>query len=586
MTEVGPRLPGPLSAVPGPLSASRLGPPVADDVVDQPPAAAEGPAAGAVAVRDRLHPAEVAVLAVALVVGLVQRWQVVHGPLGYTDLDEATAGIAAREFFSHPSVFFPAQPYGGTPESALVGLVHAVFGSGQLQLKAVPMLLHLVACVLVWDAAKRVVPSRAGQLAAPILLWLGPAAGVWESTKERGFYGAAIVAAAALLAVAARLDRTHSARGVVAFGATVGLGWWISPLLILVAAPVTVWLLVRDPLRLDNWRLAVPAAVVGASPWLAWNVANGFESLRQPPSLGTDIFTRFGAGLSKVAVLVGLETPWDHQRTLVPGARTVAVVGVLAAAVVAFGRKRATGASLSGAVVVGYLFLYPFANNTGTVGADPRYLYPLLPALALAVANLLPVGAPGSEPAADPERGGSDGSGAGGEVPRPAKGEGSVVLRSVALAVLVGALVTGLTAWGLAGLDEASSDDVRFLDAPGTTEMIRTLEERHVTFAITDLAGAQITYATEGRIKASSFAVPRFPELERLALVEQPSTYVLDDELGGNASRLELWLARRHIPYERVRHGVWTILFIDRWVPPWEADVFTLQGRVVKPEPR
>jgi hypothetical protein len=224
--------------------------------------------------------------------------------------------------------------------------------------------------------------------------------------------------------------------------------------------------------------------------------------------------------------------------------------------------------------VVGYLFLYPFANNTGTVGSDPRYLYPLLPGLALAVANLLPVGGAGAaRPESDDE-----------PAPAPAR-ERSPVPSAVALAVLVGVLVTAMTAWGLAGLDEASSDDVRFLDAPGTTEMIRLLEDRHVTYAITDLAGAQITYATGGRIKASSFAVPRFPELERLMLVEQPSTYVLDDELGGNASRLELWLALRHIPYERVRHGVWTIILIDRWVPPWEAELFTLQGVVAKPDP-
>ena len=62
------------------------------------------------------HPLELAVLAVAFVVGLVVRWNLVQGPLGYVDLDEATAGIAGRRFFSSPAVFFPAQPNGGTPE--------------------------------------------------------------------------------------------------------------------------------------------------------------------------------------------------------------------------------------------------------------------------------------------------------------------------------------------------------------------------------------------------------------------------------------------------------------------------------------
>lgn len=497
-----------------------------------------------------LTPAELGVLGSAFVAGLVLRWQVVTGPLGYVDLDEATAGIAAREFFGHPMVFFPGQPYGGTPETVLVGLVHLVVGSGPVALKIVPALLHLLACVLVWDTARRVVPSRSGQLAAPVLLWLGPAVGVWESTKERGFYGAAIVVAAALIWLTARIDLRTTRRDVIAFGVCVGLGWWISPLLMLVAVPATVWLLVREPERLGLGVVAAPAALLGALPWIGWNVLNGFASLRQPPSLGTDLITRFGDGLAKVAVLTGLETPWDPSRTLVPGARIVAVVLVGVAVVGAFLRHPSTGASLSGALVLGYLLMYPLANNTGTVGADPRYLYPMLPALALVTACLLP---------------------------DPASGRGAF------RAGVVLVLVTALTSWGLAGLDEARSGDQRFLEAAGTTEVIDLLEERGVTFATTDLAGAQITYATEGRIKASSFAVPRFPELERLTRVRQPSTYVLDARLYGNAERLERWLFFEGIPFERVRQGVWVVILVDRWVPPWSPGLVTLLGPVERP---
>lgn len=490
-------------------------------------------------------------MGVALVIGVVQRWQVVNGPLGYVDLDEATAGIAAKNFFTNPSVFFPAQPYGGTPESFLVGVVHLLFGSGPLQLKVTAALLHLVACGFVWGAARRIIPGRAGQLAAPVLLWLGPAAGVWESTKERGFYGAAIVAAAALIWLAARIDERETARDVIAFGVVMGVGWWISPLLIFVAVPAVVWLLVRDPGRLNLGPVVVLAAIVGALPWLGWNLFNGFASLRQPPSLGTSLFTRFGEGLSKVAVLTGLETPWNPDRVLVPGARVVGVALVLVAVVVSFVRHPGTGASLSGALVLGYLLMYPLANNTGTVGADPRYFYPLFPALALAVAGLVP------------------------DTWSPI----AVTTRAVAVIGVAAAI----TAWGLAGLDEVRTKDVRFLEAPGTTEMIRLLEKERVTFVISDLAGAQITYATDGRIKASSFAVPRFPEFERMMAISQPSTYVIDDALAGNASKLEWYLASNEIPYKRHRIGIWTVVLVKQWVPPWEAGLFTLKGLVEQP---
>lgn len=563
--------------VTAPIGASKLG----FDGEGARPAApspeVEGPARSDA--RPGTHPLELAVLAVAFVVGLVVRWNLVQGPLGYVDLDEATAGIAGRRFFSSPAVFFPAQPYGGTPESALVGLVHLVVGSGPVPLKLTAAVLHLVACVLVWDAARRIVPSRAGQLAAPILLWLGPAAGVWESTKERGFYGAAIVVAAALLAVAARLDRRVTPRGLVGYGLLVGVGWWVSPLLLFVAVPATVWLLVRDPVRLDHWPKVLAAGAVGALPWLVWNLVHGFRSLRQPPSLGTDLIQRFGDGLAKLAVLTGLETPWDPDRTLVPGARAAAIVLVAVAVGVCLLRHPETGSSLAGAVVVGYLLLYPLANNTGTVGADPRYLYPLLPALALATACLLPSGRPPRDRA--------EAAPVGGEwrdaLERPALSRPASPVVAALAAVAVGAAVWATTGWGLTGMEAARGNDSRFLEAPGTSEVIDLLEQRGVTFAVTDLAGAQITYATDGRIQASSFMVPRFPELERLMANPQPSTYVLDETLGGNASRLEWWLAVNHVGYERVRIGVWTVIFVDEWVPPWRAELFTLQGPVGPP---
>jgi MFS family permease len=518
--------------------------------------------------RRRLGPQpsllEAAALGVALVVGVVQRWNVLTGPLGYIDLDEATAGIAARSFFAEPSVFFPGQPYGGTPESVLVALVHQGFGSGTLQLKVVPIVLHLVACCLVWGAARRVVPSRAGQLAAPVLLWLGPAAGVWQSTKERGFYGAAIVAAALIVWLVARLDHhvTRSGgvtddraaltrRELVGLGLAMGVGWWISPLLLLVALPAVGWLLFRDPSRLDYWPRVLAGAVIGALPWIGWNVLHAFRSMRQPASLGTDAFTRFGDGVAKVAVLVGLETPWDPDRTLVPMARFVAVAILLVALVVAISRHPSTGASLPAVLVVGYLLLYPLANNTGTVGADPRYLYPMLPALALLIAGL---------------------------VPSPRWLPSSVVV------LVVAGLAAASTSWGMVGLDEVRTLDVRFLEAPGTSRVIDLLEDRDVRFAVTDLAGTQITYETGGRVKASSFAVPRFDDLECLMLVEQPSTYVLDNNLANNVANLEWYLATNEIPYTKQQIGTWTVVFAEEWVPPWEAGLGMLLGVVREPD--
>jgi hypothetical protein len=550
-------------------------------------------------------PGEVAVLAVAFVAGVVQRWWVLAGPLGYVDLDEAAVGIQAQRFGSHPQAFFPGQDYGGTLETSLVAVVQKVFGTGPLPLKASALLLHLLACVLVWRAAQRVVPSRLGRLAAPVLLWCGPAAGVWESTKERGFYGASIVLVAALVLVAARLDERPTRADAVAFGLLVGLGWWTTPLVMLAAVPATGWLLVRRP---GLWRLVVPvgaAAVVGALPWILSNVADGGGSLLQPADFGSDFGSRLGDGLAKLSVLIGLETPWHDERALVPAARVVAVVVVVVAVVVGGLRSRARAPGLVAAVVVGYLALYPSANSAGSVGPDPRYLYLLLPPLALALASLLPDPRPPADDLLLVEPGGSAPSdGPGPELaafdPVPASGLSGLVTRpdgSIPSGAVLSAspsasapwlllaatvVVVAMAAWGLVGMDAVRDTDVRFLHAPGTNEVIDLLEARNVRVATTDLLGTQITYATDGRIRASSFAVPRFDDLERAALVRRPSTYVLQRGLFGNVDRFERWLTERGVGFERVDRGVWVVLFLDRWVPPWEPNL-SMFGIVVKP---
>lgn len=499
---------------------------------------------------DPLTGLEWGILSVALVIGFVVRWNLLAGPLGYIDLDEATAGIAAREFFGSPSVFFPNQPYGGSLELGLAAMVHLVAGSSQLVLKLTPMLLHLAAAGFVLGAARRVVPSRAGQIVAPVLFWCGPAFGVWESTKERGFYGVSVVLAAALVWLAARIDAEPNRRDVIAFGLCLGLGWWTTPLLALAAVPIVAWLLIRQPELLNRSGVVAAAALVGASPWLIWNAFGGLASLRQPPSFDTGLGDRFGDGVAKLAVLTGLETPWDPDRMLVPEARVVAVLLVGVAIAVGFLRRRESRAGLPAAVVLGYVLLYPLANSTGTVGPDPRYLYPVLPGLALAVAGLIPAS-------------------------RWADG--------AVRAVVVSAAVIGVSHWGITGMEAVSDHDARFLNARGSGDVVAFLEDREIDFAITDMAGTQITYVTGGEIRASSFAVPRFLDLEREMLVDRPSTYVLDDHLGGNAGRLATWLEERSIPYERHRFEVWTVITIDRWVPPWEARLVTMKGLVEPP---
>ena len=214
-------------------------------------------------------------------------------------------------------------------------------------------------------------------------------------------------------------------------------------------------------------------------------------------------------------------------------------------------RTRAQAPGLLATLIVGYLTLYPTLNATVTVGGDLRYLYFLTPWLALAVAALLP------------------------EVSTPR------ARALLAATVVAGATVASSVA--LARLNSEAAKSNTNLSRPGLESVIDRLLEEDVDFAITDIAGNQITYLSHGRIEASSFAFPRFPHLERLALRRHASTYVLYEH-SAYVDQLVDHLERTGTRYRIERHGSWVVVSIERWLPPWHAElreVFT--GEVVGP---
>ena len=491
------------------------------------------------------------VLLAGFIAGCVLRWWVLQSRLGYLDLDEATVGLQARWFSNTPMVFFPGQAYGGTLETMLVWILHGIRADGPIAMKLVPSLLHLVAAVIVWRIALRLIDSRAGQLAAPILLWCGSGWTVWQSTKERGFYGVGLVLATLLVLLAMRFVESDATGDALAFGIAIGLAVWTTPLLVLVALPCGAWIVVRRPSVLRKLPVIAAAAAVGALPWLAWNVRHGFESFEQTQAFAIPLVDRALNGVNKLPAILGATYAPDPLPRP-PGWPTLFTVMLLVVLVgIAHYRTRARAPGLLATLIVGYLAVYPTLNATVTVGGDLRYLYFLTPWLALAVAALLP------------------------EVSTP---RGRALL---AATVVAGATVASSVA--LARLNSMAGSSNTNLSRPGLESVIDRLLEEDVDFAITDIAGNQITYLSHGRIEASSFAFPRFPHLERLALRRHASTYVLYEH-SAYVDQLVDHLERTGTRYRIERHGSWVVVSIERWVPPWHAElreVFT--GEVVRP---
>jgi hypothetical protein len=498
------------------------------------------------------------VLLAGFIVGCGLRWWVLRSRLGYVDLDEATVGLQARWFSARPMVFFPAQSYGGTLETTLVWILHGIGADGPIAMKLVPALLHLVAAVIVWRIALRVIDSRTGQLAAPILLWCGSGWTVWESTKERGFYGVGIVLATLLVLLAMRLVESGEMRDVLAFGIVIGLAIWTTPLLALVALPCGAWIAVRRPSVIRRLPVIAAAAAGSALPWLVWNVRHGFDSLEQGGAFPLSLIDRARDGVDKVpALFVATHVPdplagWPESpnwSTDLPTWFTLVLLVVLIG--LAHHRTRARAPGLLATLIVGYLTLYPLFIATANVRDDLRYLYFLTPWLAVAIAALLP------------------------EVSTP-RGR----------AALTATVVAGATIGSSIALARMNGDAARpnlFLSRPGLESVIERLDEEGVKVAITDAAGNQITYLSRGRIEASSFAAPRFRDLERLTLDRLPSTYVLYEHSPFVAQLVD-YLERAGIGYRRERHGSWVVVFIDRWLPPWHAGLRAeFSGEIVEP---
>jgi hypothetical protein len=493
--------------------------------------------------------------AVALIAGMVMRWWILASSLGTADLDESAVGVQALRFGDCEfQAFFLGQPYGGTLETGLVAIVLRLFGSSVVALKVAPMLLAAAAALVCWRIAVRLGLNRFAQWAVPILVWLGPAFSVWQSTKERGFYGVAFLLATLTILIVLRLADRPTVNDAVALGVVVGLGWWQTPLTVLVVVPAIGWLLLHrwESVRIFLW--SGPAAVAASLPWFWWNAANDWQSLDSRADFGSSYGDRLVEFFERMQVVFGFETPFDAGRQLVPF-RWAGVVFLIGVVFVAALRTRARAPGFLAWLAVGYAILYSLNGLVVGVGPDPRYAYLFVPIGALCIGAVLP------DPPSDP-------------------------WRFVAGLGLV-AVATIVSMWGLVGMRDESrrpSVDI-FLASPGTDEVAELLEERGVTAFHSDLGGMQIAYLTEEEIIGSSFAAPRDAAYEVAARDASPSTYVLDNEQSGNADRLRRYLEAEGIAFDEQTVGQWSVFLIDQPVQPEEAELRIFGGRVSAPEP-
>jgi 4-amino-4-deoxy-L-arabinose transferase-like glycosyltransferase len=335
----------------------------------------------------RLRDPWLVLVAAGAAVGIVLRIWVLASPIGGLDGDEAVWGLMARHVLDGElPIFFWGQSYGGTQETLLTAAVFALAGSGTLTVRLVAMALFALAALLVWRVGRRTVGEPAARLGA-VLFWIGPSYLVWKSTRAHGFYGAVLVLALAVLLLALRLRDGAGERDLAGLGLAVGLGWWATPQIAFVAAPLLAWLAWRRRDLLRRGWIVFAAAAAGASPWLVWTLRHGSQSVESPfGDTGTyldHLRTFFYATLPQA---LGVRAPFtlDWLPNELVG-RLVEALVLVAVAWAAFRRGRREALVV---VAVAYPFLQslsPFAS----LNEEPRYVVLLVPILALLVADAL-----------------------------------------------------------------------------------------------------------------------------------------------------------------------------------------------------
>jgi hypothetical protein len=333
----------------------------------------------------RIGPIGAVVVAACLAGAALRAW-VLASPLGVLDADEAVWGLMARHALDGElSTFYWGQNYGGTQEVLLTALVFAVVGSSTIALKLVPAALLAVACVLVWRIGRRTIGEPAARVAAA-LLWVAPSYLVWKSVRAHGFYGAALVLTLAVVLLALRLRERPSRLDAAALGLCAGLAWWATPQSALVVVPALAWLLASRRRRLGDLWGALPAALVGALPWLVWNARHDWFSFTFVEGGGTFAGRFRGFFTATLPMILGLRVPFEMAWAVGSVLAGLALLAALAAFGWSLARRRGRAGVLY-TIAAAFPLLYAASSFTWLV-EEPRYLVLLAPVLALLLARV------------------------------------------------------------------------------------------------------------------------------------------------------------------------------------------------------
>jgi len=334
--------------------------------------------------RPRLTAEAMIAIGLVAVAGVAERVFAYRSSITVPDSDEAVVGLMARHVLHGQfSTFYWGAGYGGTIESVLTAPIFFVFGSSWLALRIVPIILSGVAALVVWRIGRRLYGEPAASVAGA-LLWVWPPFLVAHLTQQQsGFYASGLVFCTVLILLALRAVEAPTRLRVGTFGFVAGVALWNDVQLVTIIAPLVVWLCWRQRAVLAQAWLAVPLLLVGASPWVVWNLRHDFGSFNTHITTSSSYPHRLRLFLSPLLpMLLGLRSLYVQQPVL--SAVFVDLVLFVLLAAFAYGAYRSRRRDTIVLYIIGLAFPFIYALTRAAIVTDePRYLLQLSPVLAL-----------------------------------------------------------------------------------------------------------------------------------------------------------------------------------------------------------
>jgi 4-amino-4-deoxy-L-arabinose transferase-like glycosyltransferase len=334
--------------------------------------------------RSRLRAEAVTAIGLVAAAGVAERVFAYRSSLGVPDSDEAVVGLMARHVLQGQfSTFFWGSAYGGTLESVLTAPIFFAFGTGWLALRIVPILLSGLAALVVWRIGRRLYGEPAASVAGAIF-WVWPPFLVAHLTQQQsGFYASGLLFGATLVLLALRAVEAPTRWNVAAFGFVAGVALWDDVQLVTIIAPLTVWLCWRQRAVLAQAWLAVPLAVIGASPWIIWNLRHDFGSFNSHITTSSSYPFRLRLFFSPLLpMLLGLRSLYSQEPIGSAAVVDLALFALLVVFVYGAYRSYRRDTSVLYAIALAFPFIYAL-TRAAIVTDEPRYVLQLSPVIVL-----------------------------------------------------------------------------------------------------------------------------------------------------------------------------------------------------------